>query len=723
MDAPAPLYPLPGLPDGLAAIPSERLIELIQLAPIGLVLLDARNDDGFRVFSAGLASLLGYSHEEFLSTRLRTLRHPDDEGVQELLEAIRAGHRDHFQVECRYQHREGHYVWLLVSAAMLRDPDGDARYVLGHLADISHGKRMAEQVRRFGQLQSTLTSNLLATTVALIDADMRVLAVDGEGERMLTHRSALGQRLPEAEHLAPEQRARLVRHLKLALAGQHQDFKAEEHGRAFHTTISPLLDEHAKPYAAVLVSRDVTVEHRAVHQLRQLARFDSLTELPNRTAFRERLAELLDVAPLDEIPALIFLDIDNFKSVNDSLGHDAGDELLRIVAQRLRECVRGSDEVFHLSGDEFTVLLSASLDADATAAVAQRILDRIAAPVIIAKHELFPSASLGIARACDAARDGQELLKAADMAMYAAKREGRNTFRFFQPAMAADAEQRLRLSSDLHRAIERGELELHYLPQLRLSDEQFVSVEALVRWRHPERGLLGPAEFVPVAEETGLIVPIGAWVLETACRQLARWRANGHPDLRVAVNVAAAQLESAELVGTVARSLADSGLPAGALELEITESALMDADRVEPVLRSLKRLGIGLAIDDFGTGYSSLGRLHALPIDMLKIDRAFVTDLAYSSDAAALVRTIIALADSLGIPTLAEGVETVEQRDHLIAAGCEMAAGWLWSRAVHPDELCLDPPNLGSPRHRIGGVIRLPAHSEGSPFGCSPEVA
>jgi diguanylate cyclase (GGDEF)-like protein/PAS domain S-box-containing protein len=681
---------LPTQSHQIVSLSTDRLFELTEYAPIAMVLLDPWNDQGRRVVSDGLATLLGYEREDLSSMRLRHLLHPDDPGAGGLLAEIRKGGRDHFQVESRYRHKDGHWVWLLITGAMIRGIDGEPLYVLGHLADISAGKQADEDLRRSIQLQKTLTDNLPDTTVALIDRDGRVLAVEGSGERMLAHRAALGQRLAEADHLAPAQRFNLVSHLAKALDGTRQEYRAEYEDRAFHTTISPLFDEQDSAYAAVLVSRNVTSEHLAHQQLRRLARFDSLTGLPNRDAFRAQLAETLAGAPPSRETALIFLDIDNFKQVNDSLGHDAGDELLRLVADRVRGCVRGSDRVFRLSGDEFTVILS-SLSIESVAGVAQRILETIAEPVVIASHELFPSASLGIARSSQVHPDGRELLKAADMAMYAAKRDGRNTYRFFQPAMATAAEDRLRLSSDLHRAVERDELVLHYLPQVSLPGQEIVSVEALVRWQHPERGLIPPMEFIPVAEETGLIASVGAWVIQAACRDLAAWRSRGITNLRAAVNVSAAQLKPA-LAGIVRRALQSSGLPATALELEITESALMDAQQTEPILRALKQIGVGLAIDDFGTGYSSLSRLRALPIDMLKIDRSFVADLPGSPDAAALVRSIIRLADSLGVATLAEGVQTAAQRDHLSLQGCGMAAGWLWSRPVPAEELIVQLP-------------------------------
>jgi diguanylate cyclase (GGDEF)-like protein/PAS domain S-box-containing protein len=676
---------LPTQPHQIVSLSTERLFELIEHAPIAMVLLDPWDDQGRRVVSQGLATLLGYTREDVSSMRLRQILHPEDPGAGGLLSELRKGGRDHFQVESRYRHQDGHYIWLLVTGAMIRGLDGEPLYVLGQMADITKTKQSEEELRRAAQLQHTLTSNLPDTTVALIDRNLRVLAVEGSGERMLTHQAAVGQQLDEITYLSAGQRENLVRHVRLALEGDRQEYRAEYEDRAFHTTVSPLFDDQASPYAAVLVARNVTSEHVAHQQLRRLARYDSLTGLPNRDAFRERLgAAVARTAPRHET-ALVFLDIDNFKQVNDSLGHDAGDELLRLVADRVCGCVRDADQVFRLSGDEFTVILN-NLPVESVAAVAQRILHAIARPVVMADHELFPSASLGIARSSQVSRDGRELLKAADMAMYAAKRDGRNTYRFFQPAMATAAEDRLRLSSDLHRAVERDELVLHYLPQVSLPNQDIVSVEALVRWHHPERGLIQPMEFIPVAEETGLIVSLGAWIIEAACRDLAAWRAGGITGLRVAVNVSAAQLKPA-LAGIVRSALQNSGLPASALELEITESALMDARQTEPILRALKQIGVGLAIDDFGTGYSSLSRLRALPIDMLKIDRSFVADLPASSDAAALVRSIIRLADSLGVSTLAEGVETAAQRDHLSQQGCGMAAGWLWSRPVPAEEL------------------------------------
>jgi EAL domain-containing protein (putative c-di-GMP-specific phosphodiesterase class I) len=308
-------------------------------------------------------------------------------------------------------------------------------------------------------------------------------------------------------------------------------------------------------------------------------------------------------------------------------------------------------------------------------------------PVAIHGHELYPTASIGVARI---PRDGDSppaVLKAADMAMYAAKRDGHNTFRIFQGAMAERAEARLRVSSELHRAVRRGEIELAYQPQLALPRGAVISLEALVRWQHPVRGTLLPAQFIGVAEESGLIVELGEWVLRTACTQLAAWQQRGLAIPRVAVNVSIHQLRHGSFPGAVRTALRDSALPAAALELELTESALMDRDEAAAIVAELKAVGVSVAIDDFGTGYSSLGRLRRLPIDLLKIDRTFVAEADRDRSQAALVRSIISLAHSLGVKALAEGVERPGQRDLLIAHGCDYASGWLWTPALPSERL------------------------------------
>jgi len=410
---------------------------------------------------------------------------------------------------------------------------------------------------------------------------------------------------------------------------------------------------------------------RRLHEsgLRRLAFEDSLTGLPNRSLFERRIAETLAA----DVPAVVaFLDLDDFKRVNDSLGHAAGDRLLQIAAERLRNALRAGDVVARLGGDEFAILATDVEDVDALVA---RLFDVLAAPVMLEGKRLHLRASVGIA----STDTGSELLRNADLAMYAAKASGTNRCAIFTDDMHVHAVERLDRREQLERAIENEELVLHYQPIVDLDLGRVAGFEALVRWQHPERGLLGPGEFIPLAEETGLIVALGRWVLREAARQAARWA--GAPYL--SVNVASAQLEQEGFVDEVACALADGGLPAGRLMLEVTESSLVGDAEAER-LQALRRLGVRLAIDDFGTGYSSLSYLRRFPMDVLKIDRSFTRD---ACDDSALLEAIVAMGESLGLVLIPEGIEEPEQAEALRALGCRLGQGYLFGRPVPASEL------------------------------------
>jgi diguanylate cyclase (GGDEF)-like protein len=433
--------------------------------------------------------------------------------------------------------------------------------------------------------------------------------------------------------------------------------------------------------------RAIAMVREKTGQLRHQAMHDALTGLPNRLLAIDRVEQMLARARRQQLPvAALYVDIDGFKAVNDTFGHAAGDELLRIVGQRLESVVRGGDTAARLAGDEFVVLVEGSTLDAGPELVAERLLEVLRQPYEMSDaggRELSVTASIGIALGLRASAD--ELLRDADIALYEAKAAGRNRYVLFQSEMQTAVQDRLTLQMDLADALERDELFLLYQPTFDLRSEHIIGVEALIRWRHPERGIVPPMEFVPIAEATGMIVPIGRWVLRRACQQAACWRAQGH-DLGMSVNISARQLDTDELIEDVRGALADSGLEACALTLEVTETALMrDPEATATRVRALKQLGVRIAIDDFGTGYSSLAYLRQFPADVVKIDRSFISAIADSKQSKALIHTLVQLGKALEIETLAEGIEDRVQLETLQREQCDHGQGFLFSRPLEVD--------------------------------------
>ncbi len=424
-------------------------------------------------------------------------------------------------------------------------------------------------------------------------------------------------------------------------------------------------------------------------ELDHLAHHDVLTDLPNRILLQDRLSQAIELARRQGTQlAVMFMDLNQFKHINDSLGHAVGDQLIQSVAQRLVGCVRHSDTISRQGGDEFVLLLPHIEHAEDAALSAQKILAAFALPHRIDQHDLHISVSIGISIYPDDGEDAETLIKSADTAMYHAKESGRNNYKFFEPSMNVRAVQRQSTEASLRRALARQEFVLHYQPKINLKSKLIVGVEALIRWQHPERGLLPPEQFIPIAEDSGLILSIGRWVLHEACRQAQAWQQAGLPPVTVAVNTSALEFRASNFLDNIRATLNETGLEPRYLELELTESVLMlDADATNHMLHALSDLGVKLTIDDFGTGYSSLSYLRQFPIDTLKIDQSFVQQMANSQGDAGLVRAVINMGKSLNHRVIAEGVETSEQHAFLLAEQCDEGQGYYFGRPMQADDL------------------------------------
>ena len=464
-------------------------------------------------------------------------------------------------------------------------------------------------------------------------------------------------------------------------------------------TITALRDDAGEVTHYAGIFSDLSAQEQVQERLRSLAYYDLLTDLPNRLLFRDRLRYAIAQARRDKHPlALMFLDLDRFKTINDTLGHSTGDALLRMVADRIKCSVRESDTVARLGGDEFTILLpNLNSRRDATP-VANKLIEVLAKPMTLESQTLYVTASIGVALFPDDGDDDETLLKQADTAMYRAKTSGRDNYQFYTAKMGQEVAERLELENDLREAMERQELDVHYQPQVDLESGHMVGMEALLRWHHPVRGDISPARFVPIAEESGLIIHLGEWVLRRALTDLKHWLLNGHPDMRMAVNLSPLQLRQVDLPQRVALVLDELGLDSSHLELELTESMLVEDDQVtREVLGKLNAMGVRLAIDDFGTGYSSLAHLRRFAIDKLKIDQSFVRDLVSDRSDAELASTIIAMGHKLNLKVIAEGAEVAEQLDFLREQNCDEMQGYYYSPPLSREEmdaLLDDRPNL-----------------------------
>jgi diguanylate cyclase (GGDEF)-like protein/PAS domain S-box-containing protein len=559
---------------------------------------------------------------------------------------------------------------------------GAAVAILGMAFVAAFADRKSDDKLRIQKVQLDTALENMSQGLCMFDAQGRIALFNDRYARMMGY---------SREFLTGRSLLDLFKHRKAQgeFAGDPEEFFArviadaragKSATRVLETPNGAVLRVVDEPMAGggwVATFEDITEMRKAEAQITYLARHDALTGLPNRTLFRERMEQALRRVSRGEQLAVLCLDLDHFKDVNDSLGHPIGDELLEAVARRLNDCVREIDTVARLGGDEFAILQVGGHGQPGEAtALASRIVEVVGKPYDLKGHQVVVGTSVGVSIAPADGADPDQLLKNADMALYRAKSDGRGTYRFFEAAMDAQAQARRALELDLRAALMKGEFELYYQPIHDLGSNRIISFEALVRWNHPLRGMVAPMSFIPVAEETGLIVPIGEWVLRQACSEAARWS----QDVRVAVNLSPVQFKSRNLVPTVIAALSASGLPPSRLELEITESVLLqDNEATLQTLHTLRDLGVRISMDDFGTGYSSLSYLRSFPFDKIKIDQSFIGDLGKREDSMAIVRAVTSLGKSLGIATTAEGVETSDQLSLLRTEGCTEVQGYLFS--------------------------------------------
>jgi diguanylate cyclase (GGDEF)-like protein/PAS domain S-box-containing protein len=652
-------------------------------------------DGNLTYVSPATDRMLGRSSAKFVGTSPSALVHPDDrERFAAALDTADEGVR---RLEFRVQHEDGH--WILVEATvddLRNDPVVDGLILA--CRDVGDRRRIETEL---GEAQERFRSTFEHAPIgmALTSLDGRFVRVNralaqmvGRAEDQLDGASMLALTHPHDREAAHEAMRRLV-------TGEDPNPRLEQRfvhadGRPVWValTVSLVRDPQGHPLYAMSQVEDVTERRASGARLAHQAVHDPLTGLPNRVWFVERLQNALTVQNGAGRVAVLFIDLDHFKVINDSLGHAAGDRLLVAVADRLRAAIRPNDTLARFTGDEFTILCNGVPDEATAVELAERVAAAVAKPLALVEGEVFVTASVGIALAAGELETPETLLRNADAALHRAKEQGRARSEIYDTNSHDQAIRHLRTGNELHRALERSELRIHYQPILNLETSHLTGFEALLRWEHPERGLIGPDEFVSLAEETGLVVPIGSWALEEACRRTAAWHGRGAP-ITISVNLSPRQLAEPSLPQAVASVLGRTKIDPDTVWLEITESTLMrDAESAVTRLRALRALGIHLAVDDFGTGYSSMSYLKRFPVEALKVDRSFIDGLGREPEDSAICTAVISLAHALGLRAIAEGVETPEQLAELRTLGCEMAQGYLFGKPA-PAEVYGERPD------------------------------
>ncbi len=650
-------------------------------------ILDSMQDTYYRIDNEGcltrvspsVRQLLGYSLQQLLGTKLADL-YVDPQGRGTFLAEMekRGGAIENFEAQLR--HRDGSIVWVSTNAHYIRDEQGNPIGIEGTARDVSLLKSTEELRSRFGRILDNSTNEIY-----IFNAETLHFIQVNRGARQ-----NLGYAVREMKELTPldikpdftqESFTELVKPLRQGKQDQviFQTRHRRKDGSLYPVEIRLQLSRQESPPVFVAFVMDITERTQIEQQLQYMAHHDALTALPNRVLFTDRLSQSLAHAERrNQLVAVLFMDLDRFKLINDTMGHDFGDRALQALAGRLNECVRAGDTVARLGGDEFAIVLDDIASADDVVQIARKILSVLSRSFELDEREFFITTSIGISLFPLDGKDTETLLKHADIAMYRSKDQGRNTYQFYSSDMSAKTFERLSMETNLRHALERKEFILYYQPQIDLLSARVTGVEALLRWQHPDLGLIMPREFIPILEDTGLIIPVGEWVLHNACLQARAWNDTELKPLRMSVNLSSRQFNEPKFVDMLGRVLEDTGLKPSLLELEITESILMqNVGTTISTLNAISDMGIRLAVDDFGTGYSSLSYLKRFPIDTLKIDQSFIHDIMQDPDDAKLVEAIIALGRALHLNIIAEGVETEAQADFLRSHNCDCLQGYL----------------------------------------------
>lgn len=683
-----------------AALDVTRLLTTITDNLVGMIYRCRVDVDWTMEYvSEGCQTLTGYRPDELtLNRRLsyENLTLPEDRArvARVIHAALRIG--DAFEVEYRIRRADGQIAWVLERGVGIRNSHGQPAWIEGYIQDISErmavDEMMREAVRRYESLFENATEGIFQTT-----PEGRYLSANPALARIYGHTTpdALISHLHDIEHqlyVQPERRAEFVRLMQEQ--GTVRNFESQVYTRdgsiiwiSENARVVRHADGSVQFYEGTVVDITERREHEAA--LEYQAHHDSLTGLPNRALLPDRIEQAIAQAGRSgKQVAVVFVDLDHFKLINDSLGHHVGDRLLLEVASRLKTCVRGNDTVVRQGGDEFVLVLAEQQGEDDILAVVSRLLDAVSQPWTDNGQEYGLSCSIGVSCFPQDGDESGALLRSADAAMYQAKASGRSTYHFYTPELNQAVSERLELENSLRHALEREEFRVYYQPRIDVASSRIVGAEALIRWDCPGKGIVPPDSFISIAEETGLIIPIGQWILREACRQNSAWRRAGLPPIAVSVNLSPIQFRYTGLVDSVAAALTEAGLDPKSLELEVTESFVMhDAERINVAMQSLKALGVDIAVDDFGTGYSSLSYLKRFPVDRLKVDKSFVRDIDSDPDDAAIVRAIITLGHALNLRVVAEGVETAAHLDYLKLHGCDEVQGYYFSRPVPASQL------------------------------------